>query len=47
VKVIALTSFQEAESLPDGLRAGAVGYLLKNVSGQALGQAIRAAHAGR
>jgi NarL family two-component system response regulator LiaR len=47
VQVIALTSFQEKELVQDALQAGAIGYLLKNVSGEDLAAAIRAAHAGR
>ncbi len=47
VQVIALTSFQEKELVQDALQAGAVGYLLKNVSGEELSEAIRQAHAGR
>lgn len=47
VKVIALTSFREDELVQRVIQAGAIGYLLKNVSGADLAQAIRAAHAGR
>jgi NarL family two-component system response regulator LiaR len=47
VHVIALTSFQEKDLVQDALRAGAISYLLKNVSGRDLVEAIRAAHAGR
>ena len=47
VQVIALTSFQEEELVQDALQAGAIGYLLKNVSGDELAEAIRQAHAGR
>jgi NarL family two-component system response regulator LiaR len=47
VKVIALTSFQEKELVQDALQAGAIGYLLKNVSGDELSEAIRQAHGGR
>ncbi len=47
VRVIALTSFQEKELVQDALQAGAIGYLLKNVSGDELVEAIRQAHAGR
>lgn len=47
VKVIALTSFQEKELVQDALQAGALGYLLKNVSGDELAEAIRQAHSGR
>ena len=46
VQVIALTSFKEDELVRDALDAGAIGYLLKNVSAEELVSAIRAAHAG-
>jgi NarL family two-component system response regulator LiaR len=47
VQVIALTSFKEKGLVQDALQAGAIGYLLKDVSADTLAQAIRAAHAGR
>ena len=47
IRVLALTSFQEKELVQDALQAGAIGYLLKNISGEELAAAIRAAHAGR
>ena len=47
IRVIALTSFQEKELVQEALQAGAIGYLLKNLSGEELAAAIRAAHAGR
>jgi len=47
VQVIALTSFQEKELVRDVLHAGAISYLLKNVSVDDLTEAIRAAHVGR
>ena len=47
MRVIALTSFQEKELVQDALQAGAIGYLLKNVSGDELAEAIRQAHGGR
>ena len=47
IQVIALTSFQEHELVQEVLKAGAISYLLKNVSAQELADAIRAAHAGR
>ncbi len=47
IQVIALTSFQEKELVQDALRAGAISYLLKDVSSAELAEAIRAAHAGR
>lgn len=47
VQVIALTSFKEEGLVLKALQAGAISYLLKNVSAEELAQAIRAAHAGR
>jgi len=47
VQIIALTSFEDKELVQDALRAGAISYLLKNVSADELADAIRAAHAGR
>jgi NarL family two-component system response regulator LiaR len=46
-EVIALTSFREEELVQGVLQAGAISYLLKNVSADELAEAIRAAHAGR
>lgn len=46
IKVIVLTTFDEDENVFEGLRAGAVGYLLKDVSSEKLIEAIRAAHRG-
>lgn len=46
VQVLALTSFKEKELIQSALQAGAIGYLLKDVSAVELVQAIRAAHAG-
>jgi NarL family two-component system response regulator LiaR len=46
-KVIALTSFQEEGLVQSALQAGAIGYLLKNVTAESLGDAIRSAVAGR
>lgn len=47
LQVIALTSFPEEDLVQGALRAGAISYLLKNVSAEELAAAIRAAHAGR
>ncbi len=47
VKVLALTSFKEGDLVKNALEAGAIGYLLKDVSADTLAQAIRAAYAGR
>lgn len=47
VQVIALTSFGERELVQEALQAGAISYLLKNVSADDLAEAIRAACAGR
>jgi two-component system, NarL family, response regulator LiaR len=46
-QVLALTSFKEEILVQSALQAGAIGYLLKDVSADELAQAIRAAHAGR
>jgi NarL family two-component system response regulator LiaR len=46
-QVIALTSFKEDDLVQSALQAGAIGYLLKNVSADELADAIRSAHAGR
>ncbi|HHY89974.1 MAG TPA: response regulator transcription factor [Chloroflexi bacterium] len=45
-KVIVLTTFDDDEYVFDGLRAGAVGYLLKDVSSEKLVEAVRAAARG-
>ena len=47
VRVIALTSFKERDLIKNALEAGAIGYLLKDVSADELAQAIRAAYSGR
>lgn len=47
VQVIALTSFQEKELVQEVLQAGAISYLLKNVTVEDLAKAIRAAYAGK
>jgi len=47
VQVIALSSFKEGELIKNALEAGAIGYLLKDISAEELARAIRAAHAGR
>ena len=47
VQVIALSSFKEGKVIKKALEAGAIGYLLKDVSADDLVRAIRAAHAGR
>ena len=46
-QVIALTSFQDQDRVQAALDAGALGYLLKNVSADDLARAIRSARAGR
>ena len=45
-KVIVLTTFDDDEDVFEGLRAGAVGYLLKDVSSEKLYEAIRSAARG-
>lgn len=47
VQVIALTSYREDDLVQGALRAGALSYLLKNISADELAGAIRAAFAGR
>ncbi len=46
VRVIILTTFDDDDLVFDGLRAGAIGYLLKDVSSENLYEAIRAAFRG-
>ncbi len=46
-QVIALTSYKDEDLVQQALEAGAIGYLLKDVSADDLAAAIRAAHAGK
>ncbi len=47
MKIIAMTSFEQEDLVQGVLAAGAISYLLKNVSGDELAEAIRSAHAGK
>jgi NarL family two-component system response regulator LiaR len=47
IQVVALTSFWDEELVQGALQAGAISYLLKDVSADALADGIRKAHAGR
>jgi len=47
IQIIALTSFQEDELVQNALKAGAVGYLMKNVTAHELAAAIQAAKEGK
>jgi len=47
IQVIALTSFKEGKVIQKALEAGAIAYLLKDVSADDLVRAIRSTHAGR
>ena len=47
IKIIALTSFKEKEYVEGALRAGAAGYLLKDISADELVNAIRKAFSGQ
>jgi NarL family two-component system response regulator LiaR len=46
IRVIALTSFSEEDLVQKALQAGAISYLLKDVTADELAGAIRSAHAG-
>ncbi len=46
-KVIALTSFKEQELVEGALKAGAIGYLLKDIDADDLANAIRQAYEGK
>lgn len=46
-QVIALTSFSDETNVQAALKAGAVGYLMKNISGDELANAIRRASEGQ
>jgi two-component system, NarL family, response regulator LiaR len=47
VQVIALTSFGDQDTVREAISAGALSYLLKNVTAEDLAEAIRAAAGGR
>lgn len=47
IQIIALTSFKEGDLIKRALEAGAIGYLLKDISAKDLARALRAAYAGR
>jgi len=47
IKIIAMTSFDEANLVHDVLAAGAIGYLLKNITADDLAKAIRDAASGK
>jgi NarL family two-component system response regulator LiaR len=47
IRVIALTSFQEDEMVQNAMKAGAIGYLMKNVSTRELAAAIQSAYDGK
>ena len=47
VKIIVLTSFPEEDLIQRALEAGAIGYLIKNVSIGTLSNAIRSAYSGQ
>jgi two-component system, NarL family, response regulator LiaR len=47
MQVIALTSFQDREMVQEALTAGAISYLLKNVTGEEVLKAVRSAYDGR
>ncbi len=47
IKVVTLTSFIDKKLIEDSLKAGAIGYVLKNISGENLVAAIRDADKGK
>jgi len=47
IQIVALTSFKEENLVQGALQAGAIGYMLKNVTASELANAIRSAHAKR
>ncbi len=47
IKVLALTSFKEKDLVERVLQVGAIGYILKDISADELGNAIRNVYAGR
>jgi NarL family two-component system response regulator LiaR len=47
IQVIALTSFKDQDLVQGALQAGAIGYLLKEITAAELAAAIRAAYAGK
>jgi len=47
IKIVVLTSFHEQNLVEEAMKAGAMSYLLKNVSAEELAHAVRSAYAGR
>jgi len=47
IQVVALSTFYDSTLVKSVMQAGAIGYLVKGVSGEGLAQAIRSAYAGR
>lgn len=47
IQIIALTSYKERDLVQSALQAGAIGYLLKDISADELASAIRQAKAGK
>jgi len=47
VQVVVLSTFFDRNLVQNAMQAGAIGYLVKGVSGEEMAEAIRTAHAGR
>ena len=47
IQIVALGTFYDRKLVQSVMQAGAIGYLVKGVSGEEVAEAIRAAHAGR
>lgn len=46
-QILVLTSFSDEENVHDAIQAGAIGYLLKNITGNELADAVRRAYNGQ
>jgi len=47
VQVVVLSTFFDRKLVQNAMKAGAIGYLVKGVSGEEMAESIRSAHAGR
>ena len=47
IQIVILSTFYDRKRVQGAMQAGAIGYLVKGVSGEEMAEAIRAAYAGR